>query len=235
MTEMPCNAGIESLNNKPSTTQSISDFHYNVRAALVKKGVNVVIFIYKVMCLVNDKVYVGQTKRNIEKRFKEHSRSKKSLIGKAMQKYGKENFKLELLEVCETREEANRREIFFISEFNCIAPNGYNLTSGGWGHANYHFSKEFRAERSLAMKKRFENPAERARQSDAQKKHRTKEERDKKAAAMRDFYREHPEAKAKKSEDQKIRWSNPEEHAKQSAANRKRHAEHPITDETRQP
>ena len=89
--------------------------------------------VYKLTNTDNGKIYVGQTKFTVEKRFKEHSKAE-SLIGYAIRKHGAEKFLLEVLEVCETREEACELEIFFIEKFDCMAPNGYNLTEGGIGY-----------------------------------------------------------------------------------------------------
>ena len=87
-------------------------------------------FIYKIINLINGKLYVGQTKFSVEKRFKEHAKAD-SLIGRAIRKYGIENFKLEIIEICKTFTELNEREIFWIKELNCKVPNGYNISDGG--------------------------------------------------------------------------------------------------------
>ena len=72
--------------------------------------------VYKIENLINGKIYVGQTKQKIEKRIEQHKYSKNSLIGKAIQKYGLENFHYEIIEVCNSDEELNEREIFWICE-----------------------------------------------------------------------------------------------------------------------
>ena len=96
--------------------------------------------VYKITNLDNSKCYVGQTKFTAEKRFKEHAKSD-SCIGKAIRKYGEEQFNLEVLATCETREEAYELEIAFIKFFDCMAPNGYNLTEGGLH--NPHFEQDY--------------------------------------------------------------------------------------------
>ena len=62
-------------------------------------------YIYKITCLINNKVYIGQTIRTIEDRWIKHQRE--SIGGKyqldtkfarALRKYGVDNFKIELLE-----------------------------------------------------------------------------------------------------------------------------------------
>ena len=87
--------------------------------------------VYKITNKINGKSYIGQTKFSVEKRFKEHQHCKTSLIGKAIHKYGVENFSIEVLAKCKTQKELDEMEIFFIAYFDCITPNGYNLAKGG--------------------------------------------------------------------------------------------------------
>ncbi len=92
--------------------------------------------IYLLINKITGKMYVGQTVQTLAERFKQHAQAD-SLIGKAIRKYGKENFTIEVIEECETREQLNEREIFWIAFFNCKTPNGYNCTDGGdsgWSH-----------------------------------------------------------------------------------------------------
>lgn len=78
------------------------------------------------------KSYIGQTK-HIEKRTKEHQtkHSECRVFKNAIQKYGFENFTTEILAENLSLEEANILEEKFISDYNTIVPNGYNLKSGG--------------------------------------------------------------------------------------------------------
>ena len=82
--------------------------------------------IYKIENLNSHKKYIGQSV-HIEKRWKQHcQKNKTSLIAKAIQKYGKENFSFEILEKCSI-EQLDQREDFFIKYYNSIVPNGYNV------------------------------------------------------------------------------------------------------------
>jgi predicted GIY-YIG superfamily endonuclease len=48
-------------------------------------------YVYQITNKLNGKIYVGQTKFSVEKRFKQHAKAN-SVIGCAIRKYGIENF-----------------------------------------------------------------------------------------------------------------------------------------------
>lgn len=85
--------------------------------------------IYLITNLDTGKQYVGQTIRTLENRFSEHSKSS-SLLGKDIMKFGENKFKLEIIEECKTKEQANERENFWIAEYGCLIPQGYNRRCG---------------------------------------------------------------------------------------------------------
>lgn len=91
--------------------------------------------IYELYChtnRINGKQYVGITKRGSEKRWGASGyRYKKQAIGAAIEKYGWENFDHEILLTGLTKEEAEAEEKRFVRELGTLAPNGYNLTTGG--------------------------------------------------------------------------------------------------------
>jgi group I intron endonuclease len=85
--------------------------------------------IYLIKNKINEKCYIGQTTYSLKKRFREHCQSH-SLIGKALREYGAINFeKLVIKDI--KNEKLNEEEVSFINEYNCIAPNGYNIEKGG--------------------------------------------------------------------------------------------------------
>jgi group I intron endonuclease len=88
------------------------------------------VLVYKITNLINGKIYIGQTKKKVSRRFNEHTRTQYP-IGQALRKYGEENFKIEVLVQCPDVEYSDYVEVELIKAYNCVAPNGYNLASGG--------------------------------------------------------------------------------------------------------
>ena len=87
--------------------------------------------IYKTINLLNGKIYVGQDSKNNPNYF-----GSGVYIWSAIKKYGKENFKKEILYECSSKKELNEKEIEWIKRLKCRGPNGYNLTDGGDGVVN---------------------------------------------------------------------------------------------------
>ena len=86
-------------------------------------------YIYKITNLINGKIYIGQTTKIDPDYF-----GSGLLISYSIKKYGKENFKKEILEYCTTKEELNNREKYWIKELNSQDKNiGYNIAFGGEG------------------------------------------------------------------------------------------------------
>lgn len=83
--------------------------------------------------MVNGKQYVGQTSRTLEQRWREHcsSGSKCTYLHNAIMKYGKGNFKIEQLDIALDQAELDYKEQHYIAFYNTLAPNGYNLDTGG--------------------------------------------------------------------------------------------------------
>lgn len=68
-------------------------------------------YVYKITNLVNNKIYIGITD-NYKKRWSnEKSKSSNQVISKAIQKYGVENFKFEVLKEGLSPEQASDLEI----------------------------------------------------------------------------------------------------------------------------
>ena len=93
-------------------------------------------FCYKIINNINKKAYIGIT-INFERRMKQHkNQASYSLIHKAILKYGEENFTIEEVDTAITKEELNKKEIYWIGKLNTYE-NGYNSTLGGDGGNTY--------------------------------------------------------------------------------------------------
>ena len=91
--------------------------------------------VYKVTNRLNGKLYVGQTKQLLEKRFMQHLYTD-SPLGQAMHECGTKDFNIEVIEYCESQQHLNKRERFWIRVLNSKIPNGYNVSDGGSSGAN---------------------------------------------------------------------------------------------------
>lgn len=89
--------------------------------------------IYKIVNKINSKVYVGQTTQPLHRRIKDHAGDHSGClaINNAIKKYGLENFEISLIEECSSREELNKKEVYYIKNLNSLYSNGYNLREGG--------------------------------------------------------------------------------------------------------
>lgn len=92
--------------------------------------------IYKVINNVNGKLYIGQTTQRLVERWGDHCRpdrhkNHQSYLYNAIQKYGKDNFTVEEIDIAKTLDGLNILEEYYIKKFNTLAPSGYNLMLGG--------------------------------------------------------------------------------------------------------
>lgn len=139
--------------------------------------------VYKITNLINEKVYIGITKRALIVRWRQHytrarSDEKKTYFQSAICKYGKDNFKMELLEelyaetAAEVVELAKQKEIEYIAKFNTRNREvGYNTLAGGilpyWDDETkerirqkvieHHKDPEYRKQISVFMKEYWKN------------------------------------------------------------------------------
>jgi group I intron endonuclease len=104
--------------------------------------------IYKIINLVTNKLYIGQTVSHIlnhnkyrphghQRRFNCHiseafsqKKNQSHYLNNAIRKYGVNNFICELIEYCNL-EDADNKEKHYINYCNSLYPNGYNLKNGG--------------------------------------------------------------------------------------------------------
>jgi group I intron endonuclease len=118
--------------------------------------------IYLVTNLINEKYYVGKTKKlNLRKYLQDaqsmarHGFDNRPLLHRAFRKYGDAAFIIEHLAACATNEQAIELERAWIAALDSRNPEiGYNLTSGGEGSPDCKHSAEVRARWSQQRKGR---------------------------------------------------------------------------------
>jgi group I intron endonuclease len=106
--------------------------------------------VYKTTNLLNGKIYVGKDESNSDWYL-----GSGFILKRAIEKYGKANFKKEILEYCDSRDLLEEREKYWIKELKATDPNiGYNVAEGGTG-GNTFFGKT--DEEMLEIKSKISN------------------------------------------------------------------------------
>lgn len=96
-------------------------------------------YIYKTTNLVNNKIYVGKSEKNFDPNYYGSG----VLLLKAIKKYGKQYFKVEIIEECHCIEDLNFREKYWIDYYKRSKFETYNLAEGGTGgHTTKFFDKD---------------------------------------------------------------------------------------------
>ena len=89
--------------------------------------------VYKTTNLINGKIYIGKDEANDPTYL-----GSGYALKPAIRKYGKENFKKEILEMCSNSHDLCEREKFWINALNALDPEiGYNIAEGGSGGNTY--------------------------------------------------------------------------------------------------
>lgn len=162
-------------------------------------------YIYKITNVKNQKIYIGQTtKQRPTDRFSQHKylashpqqEKNISYLHRTMNQNGVDNFKFEVIEQVDNAL-LNEREKYWIKQYNSLAPNGYNLTSGGEGTVGFSRpqSQEQRKKKGESVKKYYQDHPQ-ARETLSQ---RTKklwenlEYREKVTNSNKRFYQQHPD------------------------------------------
>lgn len=86
-------------------------------------------YIYKIINLVNGKIYIGQKKGAFDINYLGSGK----IIKQAVKKYEKNNFKIEFLANTMDKKQSNELEIYYIYTYRRIYGNGklYNIAKGG--------------------------------------------------------------------------------------------------------
>lgn len=110
-------------------------------------------FVYMTTNLVNGKKYIGQhTTSTIDDSYIGSGKTLK----KAVKKYGKENFKREILDFANTKEELDEMEKRYIQQFDAVKNNNfYNINEGGVGRHNFTWDEESKLKLSNSLKQAY--------------------------------------------------------------------------------
>jgi group I intron endonuclease len=127
--------------------------------SLSSQRLTIMFYVYKITNLINNKLYIGKT-NDIHNRWLTHCSEgrrhrKQYPLYHAMNKYGEENFNIEILEELETEEECFKKEIYWIEFYktNIIKYGhdfGYNLSEGGEGPSGHKDTAEQKLRKSLS-------------------------------------------------------------------------------------
>ena len=106
-------------------------------------------YIYQTTNLINNKKYIGKHHGQLNDNYLGSG----LLLQKAIEKYGKQNFKKKILQIVETEEELNEKEKQYITFFDAIKnPNFYNIADGGQGG---YITKGYSPEQRKAVNKKI--------------------------------------------------------------------------------
>ena len=97
-------------------------------------------YVYMTTNRVNGKRYIG---KKVSKKFEPNYLGSGTYLKNAISKYGSENFSVEVIEECSSRDILCQREMYWISYYNAAeSPNFYNMSYGGECGWNYYKFKE---------------------------------------------------------------------------------------------
>jgi len=102
--------------------------------------------IYKATNKINGKIYIGQTVRGLRERKRKHYNSANINrdnyhFHNALRKYKKIDFVWKVICECNSREELDQKETYYISKFNSVK-DGYNMRSSGEAQSGWKHKKE---------------------------------------------------------------------------------------------
>lgn len=153
--------------------------------------------IYKHTNILNGKIYIGQTKHSMKRRWNQHvagaKRNSTQRFHQALRKHGTECWDHSVIEIVETVEEANERERFWICESHSIEHAfGYNTDWCGKNYTRKLFDESHCQKISESNQRYWDNNPNDVRKTQLTERNKS------------------PESIAKSKEAQTRRWAKPE-------------------------
>lgn len=101
----------------------------------------VTMYIYKITCKDNGKIYIGKTHKTTKERWKRHvneamNSKLDTLFARAIRKHGEDAFIVETIDQALDAKELQKKERYWIKYYNSNK-TGYNMTDGGDGNNTY--------------------------------------------------------------------------------------------------
>jgi group I intron endonuclease len=134
--------------------------------------------VYCIKNKINSKEYIGLTTRDLTSRWKQHIQESNKMgswewntpFGNAIKKYGKDNFDVFVLHLCDSLDELKTKEIEYIENRKSLVKHGgYNLTKGGDGRLGFKLSEETKKKIGLGNLGKVMSPEAKIRCSIAKK------------------------------------------------------------------
>lgn len=108
-------------------------------------------YVYMTTNIINGRKYIGQHKHNYNDKWYKGSNKK---LREDVKKFGSKNFTVEILEYCDSKEQLNKSEKFWIDYFNAENDvNFYNIYGGGYPDHIPEESKEKIRKKKLEINK----------------------------------------------------------------------------------
>lgn len=103
-------------------------------------------YIYKITCKNNGKIYIGKTHKTAKDRWRRHVNEANNytidtLFARAIRKYGEDAFVIETIDSASTAKELQNKEQYWIKYYKSNI-YGYNMTPGGDGNNTYERKTE---------------------------------------------------------------------------------------------